>query len=1222
MPAPTTWRDEARAVLSQPQPPARPTARAEPADAGAAPPPPTIPPTQSWREEAAAMLAASPASPDTRSTFARAVDVATTPLLPQLATSISKAAEAIDEPTLDRGPWRARSEGFLRGAVEGAGQLVTQLTSPLDLGLTLATGGSAAAAKRGLSGLRSAFRAAEVAGGAALTARGAERAMTGDSLADRAAGLLEVAGGAAALAPRTLAPASRGSAAPAAPVDAAAAPAIAPSADLLHGERVAAKAREQAPLSTAALTPTTPDDTAYRALEQRLRVGPDARQPGRQELYAWLADAREAHGSAPWFRDALRTVSDPDATPEALAALARRHGVTATPLRTDAPELRSQAALEGDAASVASVVAASEASHAPPPIVAPGERGSLSLSAAAPPAVTAAEVRSPDPAIEARFAPPGDVATAWARVRQAWNGARDMAGRAVRFEHDLKKAGLTDAVDRLDTFARERADAPRQILGELETVLTGLDRPAQYHAFQRIVMLRRDLELADAMEAGRLARRPLESGLTPDAARAELGRLEALAAREPQILEAADRHRALVRATADDLVDRGLMQADTRDRNAEYFPGLVWDRIADEASLAGRPLSPLTPGVRGFLKQAKGGERRTVRDYLEAMSRHLAEVRQATMRDDLVKDLAERYDRSEAVAGGAAMPEKHSLWSYAGESYLVPDALRSRLQQFTRAKSPEVRAMNRATAWWKRTTLRVLGVPYELLNFSGDLVNFLVSEPLGELAKAPARMGRAARATRLAQNPPKAPTRFETELLAIAELGERMNLGTGGATAEIGRAVAERPALRALVRPLEDEPASRRLARLPGDLVRGAVGVQDRFREFRENVPRLAKFMAEIERGQTPEAAARVTRKELIDYTRLTDFERTWLRGALMPFVTWFKKNFENWMPGLREGADGTRRQGAIEAMQRTGKVLVPAYAVALYNETFFPEVEKNLSDIDRYRFHVLVPWNDGTLYVGLTGPANAAASFVGLQGFTQRSLDLARGRSTIGEEAARSGRQVRQSVLGLLSPLATEPVEQVMNRDLRSGREIVPARPARPTLEALGLRLKHAAERFAPVAQVIRSADETTGASETAGELARRLTLGNLVKPVDAERDRLLAISRAVRTGERRAEGAREGNKQAALERLGARFRAWGPERTDRELTVLWPELKHQEAQLMIRALRALADSDRRFLAAATRWRLEEASVSDAEAPFVAEQLKRKGLTRSPGQRSSSPRP
>lgn len=74
--------------------------------------------------------------------------------------------------------------------------------------------------------------------------------------------------------------------------------------------------------------------------------------------------------------------------------------------------------------------------------------------------------------------------------------------------------------------------------------------------------------------------------------------------------------------------------------------------------------------------------------------------------------------------------------------------------------------------------------------------------------------------------------------------------------------------------------------------------------------------MAEIERGTLPYEAAQVTRRELVDYTRLTDFARIWMRGLLMLFHM-VKKNAENWLPGLRRGADGTRAKGAAEAAGR-----------------------------------------------------------------------------------------------------------------------------------------------------------------------------------------------------------------------------------------------------------------------------------------------------------------
>jgi hypothetical protein len=115
--------------------------------------------------------------------FARAVDVATTPLVPQIAEGARAVARAIDGGGPSSGGLAdlpgafvdatrglvnhpmATLRGAVAGAVEGAGQVASQLTSPLDAVLTAT----------GLRSLRSAApivaRGAQVAGNAAGTSQ-------------------------------------------------------------------------------------------------------------------------------------------------------------------------------------------------------------------------------------------------------------------------------------------------------------------------------------------------------------------------------------------------------------------------------------------------------------------------------------------------------------------------------------------------------------------------------------------------------------------------------------------------------------------------------------------------------------------------------------------------------------------------------------------------------------------------------------------------------------------------------------------------------------------------------------------------------------------------------------------------------------------------------------------------------------------------------------------
>lgn len=145
-----------------------------------------------------------------RSMFSKAVDMATTPLVPQIATGAARVADAIDTaPRQTRGSLLqalgavpqvtrnlvthpiATGRGLVAGAVEGAGQLASQLTSPLDAALTAT----------GLRSVRSAAplisKAIDVAGNTALALRGGERLADAEDGSEAGTGILQAALGAA-----------------------------------------------------------------------------------------------------------------------------------------------------------------------------------------------------------------------------------------------------------------------------------------------------------------------------------------------------------------------------------------------------------------------------------------------------------------------------------------------------------------------------------------------------------------------------------------------------------------------------------------------------------------------------------------------------------------------------------------------------------------------------------------------------------------------------------------------------------------------------------------------------------------------------------------------------------------------------------------------------------------------------------------------------------------
>lgn len=93
---------------------------------------------------------------------------------------------------------RAQSAGFAEGGVEGIGDLLSGFTSPVNLAMMLASGGSSAAARAGYQGAAKGLTAASRAASVPVAVHGATEVLGPDkSLQERGMGLLEVAGGVA-----------------------------------------------------------------------------------------------------------------------------------------------------------------------------------------------------------------------------------------------------------------------------------------------------------------------------------------------------------------------------------------------------------------------------------------------------------------------------------------------------------------------------------------------------------------------------------------------------------------------------------------------------------------------------------------------------------------------------------------------------------------------------------------------------------------------------------------------------------------------------------------------------------------------------------------------------------------------------------------------------------------------------------------------------------------
>lgn len=93
------------------------------------------------------------------------------------------------------GDYTSAATGFMKGAVEGAGDLASSFTSPLSLGLLATTGGAGLSARAGLGAMSKTLSAIEAGAGAGLAAHGGYRLANADNWQEAAWALPEIAGG-------------------------------------------------------------------------------------------------------------------------------------------------------------------------------------------------------------------------------------------------------------------------------------------------------------------------------------------------------------------------------------------------------------------------------------------------------------------------------------------------------------------------------------------------------------------------------------------------------------------------------------------------------------------------------------------------------------------------------------------------------------------------------------------------------------------------------------------------------------------------------------------------------------------------------------------------------------------------------------------------------------------------------------------------------------------
>lgn len=130
---------------------------------------------------------------------------ANTSLVPHIADAADVIANYLDAPTLDRSKTEAQIRGFLAGATQGAGNVLSSFTSPVGLALTAAGLGEDSTIVRAIPALRDLVALpavknlqAAVRGlsGAAFAAHGAGQVLTAPTATEKGMGVAEAAAGA------------------------------------------------------------------------------------------------------------------------------------------------------------------------------------------------------------------------------------------------------------------------------------------------------------------------------------------------------------------------------------------------------------------------------------------------------------------------------------------------------------------------------------------------------------------------------------------------------------------------------------------------------------------------------------------------------------------------------------------------------------------------------------------------------------------------------------------------------------------------------------------------------------------------------------------------------------------------------------------------------------------------------------------------------------------
>jgi hypothetical protein len=675
------------------------------------------------------------------------------------------------------------------------------------------------------------------------------------------------------------------------------------------------------------------------------------------------------------------------------------------------------------------------------------------------------EITSPDLTIENAFREgakgDGFIVRNAKRVSNAWN--------AIKNDFILYRELKKKFPDTHNTFRelRGRVMASRRSAQELMNDITGLlKNRKELDVFRRYVVLK---DWQESLKQGI----KIESNMNINQINAEVARLESIM--NPRIRQSADRHFSAMRDMYRDWMDRKGRDLPDEFRQY-YYPHQVLDFINQEYSeiLPGVPTRLKTP-FDPHLQIKRGGSTKAInKNYIKVMSDYFHKYFIDKEMDRFIDEVMNKhndptkvnangipiggwteyrdYGRSGYYQGysiperavdmmvkdlegkgetvGEALKPRETLMVGERPSWIVPRevalaASKLREPQGGLAGSAPIKALNKATGWWKLGIVNPIFNPrFFWLQVFSDPWNLYITKAraFGKLPKALSEITKETILKHL--NLSKG-----SEVYKQAEYYNAINSGFFGVEVPT---VQGRASLWRLMSNKE------KLAEVAKTIPRVIEGLN---RE-RENSFRFARFIYEFEKGASLSEAARMARETGPDYGNFTPFENTFLRGLLAPFYSWAKENPRFITKELYQRPGNT-----------IGKIGGMYYATAAWNETQHSDIESQLEEKVPYiaeRFHIILG-KDSAGNPVIFAPQNPIDDYLEFLGYSQneirRDIALATGldipgfrvpaglpKPSLGQFGKTRGEELLLAIkykgINLLTPLVKEPIEQALNWD------------------------------------------------------------------------------------------------------------------------------------------------------------------------------------------------